>query len=220
MNHNPTELTELRDMRARAMAAGGQEARRRPARQGQADGPRAAGALLDEGTFQEIGALATHNVSDFGMADKKFPGDGVVAGFGKIRGRKVAVYAQDFTVLGGSFSEVQSHKICRIMDVAVDSGIPIVALIDSGGARIQEGVRSLAAYGELFTRNVHGLRRRAADRRHPRPQRGRRGLLAGADGLRAHGAPDQPHVHHRPRRDQDRHRRGRHLPRPGRHAGA
>jgi acetyl-CoA carboxylase carboxyltransferase component len=88
------------------------------------------------------------------MAEKKFPGDGVVTGFGKIDGRRVAVYAQDFTILGGSFSEVQSHKVCKIMELAMESGIPVVGLLDSGGARIQEGVRSLAAYGELFVRNV------------------------------------------------------------------
>lgn len=154
MNHHPAELTELRDMRARAMAAGGQARVDAQHAKGKLTARERLAALLDEDSFQEIGALATHNVSDFGMADKKYPGDGLVAGFGKILGRKVAIYAQDFTVLGGSFSEVQSHKISRIMDVAVDSGIPIIALIDSGGARIQEGVRSLAAYGELFTRNV------------------------------------------------------------------
>jgi acetyl-CoA carboxylase carboxyltransferase component len=88
------------------------------------------------------------------MSQFRFPGDGVITGFGKINGRRVAVYAQDFTVLGGSFSEVQSHKICRIQDLALESGIPIIGMNDSGGARIQEGVRSLAAYGELFTRNV------------------------------------------------------------------
>ncbi len=88
------------------------------------------------------------------MADKKYAGDGVVTGFGKIDGRRVAVYAQDFTILGGSFSEVQSHKVCKIMELAQESGIPVVGLLDSGGARIQEGVRSLAAYGELFVRNV------------------------------------------------------------------
>ncbi len=110
--------------------------------------------LLDEGSFQEIGALATHNCSDFGMASQRYPGDGVVAGFGKINGRRVAVFAHDFTVLGGSLSVVQSQKICRVHDLAMESGIPIIGLNDSGGARIQEGVRSLAAYGEMFTRNV------------------------------------------------------------------
>ncbi len=148
------EITELRQMRARAIAGGGPDRSEQQHAKGKLTARERLAALLDEGSFQEIGALATHNITDFDMADKKYPGDGVVAGFGKIRGRKVAIYAQDFTVLGGSFSEVQSHKICRIMDVALESGIPIIGLIDSGGARIQEGVRSLAAYGELFTRNV------------------------------------------------------------------
>jgi acetyl-CoA carboxylase carboxyltransferase component len=88
------------------------------------------------------------------MADQRYPGDGIVTGLGKINGRRVAVFAQDFTVMGGSFSEVQSHKICRIQDLALESGIPLIGLNDSGGARIQEGVRSLAAYGEVFQRNV------------------------------------------------------------------
>ena len=110
--------------------------------------------LLDEGSFQELGALATHQNTDFGMGESRYPGDGVVTGFGRVNGRRIAVYAQDFTVLGGSFSQVQSQKICRIMDLAVTSGIPIVGLNDSGGARVQEGVRSLAAYGEVFYRNV------------------------------------------------------------------
>ena len=110
--------------------------------------------MVDSDTFQELGRLATHNFSDFGMAEKRYPGDGVVTGFAKIDGRRVALYAQDFTVLGGSFSEVQSQKVCKIMELAMESGIPVVALLDSGGTRIQEGVRSLAAYGELFVRNV------------------------------------------------------------------
>ncbi len=148
------EISELRQMRAEAVAGGGERRVEAQHAKGKLTARERLAALLDEGTFQELGALATHNVTDFGMADKKHPGDGVVAGFGKIRGRKVAIYAQDFTVLGGSFSEVQSNKICRIMDLALASGIPIIGLIDSGGARIQEGVKSLAAYGELFTRNV------------------------------------------------------------------
>lgn len=110
--------------------------------------------LLDEGSFQELGALATHQNTDFGMSERRYPGDGVITGFGKVNGRRVAVYSQDFTVLGGSFSEVQSHKISRIQDLAMESGIPLIGLNDSGGARVQEGVRSLAAYGEVFYRNV------------------------------------------------------------------
>jgi len=88
------------------------------------------------------------------MGKQRYPGDGVITGFGKINGRRVAVFAQDFTVLGGSFSEVQSQKICRIMDLSMEAGIPLIGLNDSGGARVQEGVKGLAAYGEVFYRNV------------------------------------------------------------------
>jgi acetyl-CoA/propionyl-CoA carboxylase carboxyl transferase subunit len=112
------------------------------------------GLLLDAGSFQEFGALATHELTAFGLDKQRYPGDGVVTGFGKINGRRVAVFSQDFTVMGGSFSEVQSQKISRIQDKALEAGIPLIGLGDSGGARIQEGVRSLAAYGEVFVRNV------------------------------------------------------------------
>jgi acetyl-CoA carboxylase carboxyltransferase component len=147
-------LATLRDMREKAMQGGGAERVQQLHAKGKLTARERLALLLDEGSFQELGALATHNSSDFGMADQRFPGDGVVTGFGKINGRRVAVFAQDFTVLGGSFSEVQSRKICRIQDLALESGIPLIGLNDSGGARIQEGVRSLAAYGEVFTRNV------------------------------------------------------------------
>lgn len=148
------KLEELRQMRAKAKLGGGQARIDEQHAKGKLTARERLDLLLDRGTFQELGRLATHNMSDFGMADKRFPGDGVVTGFGKINGRRVAVYAQDFTVLGGSFSEVQSHKVCKIMELAMESGIPVIGLLDSGGARIQEGVRSLAAYGELFVRNV------------------------------------------------------------------
>ncbi len=148
------KLEELRQMRAKAKLGGGQTRIADQHAKGKLTARERIDLLLDSGTFQELGRLATHNFSDFGMADKKYPGDGVVTGFGKIDGRRVAVYAQDFTVLGGSFSEVQSHKVCKIMELAQESGIPVIGLLDSGGARIQEGVRSLAAYGELFVRNV------------------------------------------------------------------
>ncbi len=143
--------------------------------------------LLDEGSFQEFGALATHHITDFGLDKQRFPGDGIVTGFGKVSGRRVAVFAQDFTVLGGSFSEVQAQKISRIQDLALESGIPLIGLNDSGGARIQEGVRSLAAYGEVFVRNVMASGRDPADLADPRTLRRRRGVLAGADRLHDHG---------------------------------
>jgi len=147
-------LTKLREMRDRARQAGGAERIEQQHQKGKLTARERLALLLDAGSFQELGALATHNITDFGMASQRYPGDGVITGFGKINGRRVAVYAQDFTVLGGSFSQVQSQKICRIQDLALESGIPVIGLNDSGGARIQEGVRSLAAYGELFTRNV------------------------------------------------------------------
>ncbi|MCA0131803.1 acyl-CoA carboxylase subunit beta [Winogradskyella alexanderae] len=110
--------------------------------------------LLDEGSFEEIGALVTHRTKDFGMEDQKFYGDGVVTGYGTVNSRLVYVFAQDFTVFGGSLSETHAEKICKIMDMAVNVGAPIIGLNDSGGARIQEGVRSLGGYADIFYRNV------------------------------------------------------------------
>ncbi len=110
--------------------------------------------LLDQGTFQEIDPFVTHRATDFGMADRKFTGDAVVTGYGKVDGRQVFVFAQDFTVFGGSVSEVVGQKICKVMDLAMKMGCPIVGLNDSGGARIQESVLSLYAYGEIFLRNT------------------------------------------------------------------
>ncbi|MXV37400.1 methylmalonyl-CoA carboxyltransferase [Flavobacteriaceae bacterium Ap0902] len=110
--------------------------------------------LLDEGSFEEIGALVTHRTKDFGMEDQKFYGDGVVTGYGTIHGRLVYVFAQDFTVFGGSLSETHAEKICKVMDLALKVGAPLIGLNDSGGARIQEGVRSLAGYADIFYRNV------------------------------------------------------------------
>ena len=110
--------------------------------------------FLDEGSFEEIGALVTHRTKDFGMENQKFYGDGVVTGYGTVDGRLVYVFAQDFTVFGGSLSETHAEKICKIMDLAVKVGAPVIGLNDSGGARIQEGVRSLGGYADIFYRNV------------------------------------------------------------------
>ena len=110
--------------------------------------------LLDEGSFEEMGILVTHRTTDFGMEDQKFYGDGVVTGYGTVDGRLVYVYAQDFTVFGGALSETHAEKICKVMDLAVKVGAPIIGLNDSGGARIQEGVRSLGGYADIFFRNV------------------------------------------------------------------
>jgi acetyl-CoA carboxylase carboxyltransferase component len=110
--------------------------------------------LLDEGTFEEMDALATHRSSEFGLDKQKYYGDAVVIGFGKIDGRLVYVFSQDFTVFGGSLSEVAGEKICKVMDLAMKNGAPLIGINDGGGARIQEGVVSLKGYGEIFTRNV------------------------------------------------------------------
>ncbi len=110
--------------------------------------------LLDRGSFTELDKFVTHRATDFGMADKKIPGDGVVTGYGTIDGRQVFVFAQDFTVFGGSLSGAYAQKICKVMDLATRVGAPIIGLNDSGGARIQEGVESLAGYADIFLRNT------------------------------------------------------------------
>lgn len=110
--------------------------------------------LLDEGSFEEIGALVTHRTKDFDMENQVFLGDGVVTGYGTVNGRLIYVFSQDFTVFGGSLSETHAEKICKIMDMAMKTGAPVIGLNDSGGARIQEGVRSLGGYADIFYRNV------------------------------------------------------------------
>jgi propionyl-CoA carboxylase beta chain len=110
--------------------------------------------LLDEGSFEEWDTFVEHRCNDFGMADKKIPGDGVVTGYGTVNGRVVFVFSQDFTVFGGSLSEAHAEKICKILDHAMKVGAPVIGLNDSGGARIQEGVASLGGYAEVFQRNV------------------------------------------------------------------
>ena len=110
--------------------------------------------LLDENTFEEIGMLVTHRSNDFGLEKEKYLGDGVITGYGKVNGRTIYVFSQDFTVFGGSLSETHAEKICRIMDLAMQNGAPMIGLNDSGGARIQEGVVSLGGYADIFYRNV------------------------------------------------------------------
>jgi propionyl-CoA carboxylase beta chain len=110
--------------------------------------------LMDDGSFQEIGMLVAHRSTDFGMEKEKYPGDGVITGYGTINGRLVYVFSQDFTVFGGSLSETHAEKICKIMDLAIKNGAPMIGLNDSGGARIQEGVVSLGGYADIFYRNT------------------------------------------------------------------
>ena len=147
-------LEELRRRHAAAEEGGGPARRERQHREGKLSARERVDLLLDEGTFEEMDKLVTHRCRDFGMADQVVPGDGFVTGYGRINGRLTYVFAQDFTVFGGSLSESNAQKICKIMDLALKMGAPIVGLNDSGGARIQEGVVSLAGYADIFLRNT------------------------------------------------------------------
>jgi len=151
MNH---KLKLLQSKLAEAKLGGGQARIDAQHKKGKLSARERVHFLLDENSFEEIGALVTHRATDFGMAGQQFLGDGVVTGYGTIHGRLVYVFAQDFTVFGGSLSETHAEKICKIMDLAMKNGAPVIGLNDSGGARIQEGVNSLGGYADIFYRNV------------------------------------------------------------------
>jgi len=149
-----TRRDTLANLERRAEAGGGAARVERQHAAGKLTARERIAELFDSGTFEEIDKLVTHRCLDFGMADDVVPGDGVVAGAGRVDGRVVHAFAQDFTVFGGSLSETNAAKICKIMDLAVKLGTPVVGLNDSGGARIQEGVVSLAGYADIFLRNT------------------------------------------------------------------
>ncbi len=148
------KLAELKRRDGLAEAGGGEERRERQHKEGKMSARERIEFLLDEGTFEETDKLVTHRCADFGMDQQKYYGDGFVTGYGRIEGRLVFVFAQDFTVFGGSLSEANAGKICKIMDLAMRVGAPVIGLNDSGGARIQEGVMSLAGYADIFLRNT------------------------------------------------------------------
>ena len=149
-----TKLAELSARHAIAEEGGGAERRDRERKAGKLSARERVDFLLDEGTFEETDKFVTHRATDFGMDAQRVPGDGFITGYGRVHGRVVFVFAQDFTVLGGSLSEANAAKIVKIMDMAMRVGAPIVGLNDSGGARIQEGVVSLAGYTDIFLRNT------------------------------------------------------------------
>jgi propionyl-CoA carboxylase beta chain len=149
-----TKLDRLADLRAQALLGGGQTRIDKIHAKGRLTARERIHLLLDEGSFNETGVFVTHRCSEMGMQDNKPVGDGIVTGVGRIDGRQVYVFAQDFTVFGGTMSEANALKICRIMDQALENGCPVIGLNDSGGARIQEGVKSLAGYAEIFWRNT------------------------------------------------------------------
>ncbi len=149
-----SKLQKLIDYRAKAIAGGGEKAIERHRAKGSYTARERINMLLDEGSFEEIDMFLTHRCTDFGMEKKVFLGDGVAVGSGTIDGRLVYVFAQDATVIGGSLSETMAQKICKVMDMAMKMGAPIIGLNDSGGARIQEGASALAGYAEIFERNI------------------------------------------------------------------
>ena len=148
------KISRLLKHKQKALLGGGKDRIKKQHEKGKLTARERVELLMDRCTFEEIGMLKEHRSYDFGMEHQQFPGDGVITGFGKINGRLVYVFSQDFTVFGGALSETHAQKICRIMDLAVENGAPVIGLNDSGGARIQEGVDSLGGYADIFYRNT------------------------------------------------------------------
>ena len=202
--HPITErLEQLGKLKEEALHAGSEASVRRQHERGKLTARERIDLLLDPGTFVELDMLARHRAHGFGIEQNRPLTDGVVTGWGEIDGRKVFVFSQDFTIFGGALGEVYAEKIHKVMDLAESTGAPLIGLNDGGGARIQEGVVSLASYGGIFLRNVQVVGRDPADQRRARAVRGRRGVLAGHDRLHLHGEGRVEHVHHRSRRHQD-----------------
>ena len=149
-----SKITELNDKMALAHLGGGIKRVEKQHANKKLTARERVNYLMDEGSFEEIGMLVTHRTTDFGMEKEIYFGDGVITGYGTISGRLVYIFAQDFTIFGGSLSETHAEKICKVMDMAIKMGAPMIGLNDSGGARIQEGVRSLGGYADIFFRNV------------------------------------------------------------------
>jgi len=154
MSLTDDKFKELQNRREAAMLGGGEKRIEKIHASGRLTARERINLLFDPGTFQEMGVFVAHRCHDFGMEKQKIPGDGVVAGYGSVNGRLTYAFAQDFTVFGGTLSEANAMKICRLMDLAVQNGAPVIGLNDSGGARIQEGVASLGGYAEIFWRNT------------------------------------------------------------------
>lgn len=154
MSNQLEKVRELIELRAQARLGGGEKAIEKQHAQGKYTARERITMLVDEGSFEELDMFVVHRCTNFGMEKKSFLGDGVVTGYGTIEGRLVYIFAQDFTVIGGSLSESMAMKICKVMDLAMLMGAPIIGLNDSGGARIQEGINALAGYAEIFQRNI------------------------------------------------------------------
>src|SRR5512136_1122313 len=154
MSTTDPKIQRLHDLREQAKQGGGADRLEKQHKQSKLTARERIDLLLDSGSFRELDMFVTHRATDFGMEDKKYLGDSVVTGWGTIDGRLVYVFSQDFTVFGGSLGEAHAEKICKIMDMAMKNGAPLIGLNDSGGARIQEGVVSLGGYADIFLRNT------------------------------------------------------------------
>ena len=148
------KLDRLTELEKQAKAGGGEKRIQQQHARGKLTARERLDLILDPGSFEELDSFITHRATDFGLAEQQYLGDAAVIGSGKIDGRLVFIYSQDFTVLGGSISEVGAQKICKVIDLALKKGAPIIGLMDSGGARIQEGVMSLHGVGEILLRNT------------------------------------------------------------------
>ncbi len=191
------KLDDLRQRKDEAFNAGSARAVERQHARGKLLARERVEYLLDPGSFQELDLLARHRAHAAGLEERPYT-DGVITGWGTIDGRKVFVFSQDFTVFGGALGEVFAEKIHKLMDLALKVGAPVIGLNDGAGARIQEGVVSLASLRRHLLPQRAGVGRRAPDQRDPRTVRRRCRLLPGHDGLHLHGAGDVAHVHHRP----------------------
>ncbi|MDR2611264.1 MAG: methylmalonyl-CoA carboxyltransferase, partial [Clostridiales Family XIII bacterium] len=149
-----SKLEELREFKKRVALGGGQDKIDTQHKSGKLTARERLNTLFDEGTFVELDVFVSHRSHNFDMAEKEAPGDGVVTGYGNVNGRLVYAYAQDFTVLGGSLGEYHAEKIVKVQKLALETGVPIVCMNDSGGARIQEGVNALSGYGKIFYNNT------------------------------------------------------------------
>ncbi|MDR2935732.1 MAG: methylmalonyl-CoA carboxyltransferase, partial [Rikenellaceae bacterium] len=154
MSTNQKKVDQLLSLREQARLGGGQKRIDSQHAKGKLTARERIEMLLDEGSFEEFDMFVTHRCTNFGIENESYYGDGVVTGYGTIDGRLVYVFAQDFTVFGGSLSESLADKICKVMDMAMKNGAPLIGLNDSGGARIQEGVNALSGYTEIFQRNI------------------------------------------------------------------
>ena len=199
-------LEQLAELREQALHAGSDAAVERQHERGKLTARERIDLLLDPDSFVELDMLARHRAHGFGIEDTRPLTDGVVTGWGTVDGRKVFVFSQDFTVFGGALGEVFAEKIHKVMDLAESVGAPMIGLNDGAGARIQEGVVSLDAYGGIFSRNVKASGVIPQISVILGPCAGRCGVLARAHRLRGDGEGHVAHVHHRPRRREDGHR--------------